>query len=107
MKKALLVGGSSLMAGAIAGTATGSIAPAVLAASGSALVTTAIAEVLTESKTVSLENCEGAIIQAPDTLWTVAAKFVELGGIGLILAFVVVPLLVGWITPGPTRLNRK
>ena len=49
----------------------------------------------------------GEVIEAPDNLWTVIQKLVELGGIGLILGFVVAPLVAGWLIPGPTKLNRR
>jgi hypothetical protein len=52
-------------------------------------------------------NSGQCIDAAPDTIWTVAQKAVELGGIGLILALVIVPAVAGWLIPGPTRLNRK
>jgi hypothetical protein len=56
---------------------------------------------------VSEITAETVVTHAPDNLWSVVQRLVEIGGIGLILALIVVPLLVGWITPGPTRLNRK
>ena len=52
-------------------------------------------------------NADTVVSEAPDNLWTVFQKLIELSGIGLILAFVIVPLLAGWLIPGPTKLNRR
>tara|TARA_Y100000310_G_scaffold206828_1_gene207261 strand:+ start:105 stop:449 length:345 start_codon:yes stop_codon:yes gene_type:complete len=54
---------------------------------------------------VSAKNA-GEVIEAPDNLWSVLEKLVEIGGIG-ILALLVVPLVAGWLIPGPTKLNRR
>ena len=52
-------------------------------------------------------TAETVVSEAPDNLFSVFQKLVELSGIGLILAFVIVPLLAGWLIPGPTKLNRR
>ena len=52
-------------------------------------------------------NADTVVSEAPDNLFSVFQKLIELSGIGLILAFVVVPLLAGWLIPGPTKLNRR
>ena len=52
-------------------------------------------------------TAETVVTEAPDNLWTVALRLVELGGLSLLLDFVVVPLLTGWLVPGPTKLNRR
>jgi hypothetical protein len=68
----------------------------------SAFVTDVVTETMLDTRIRGIDmEC------APDTIWTVAEKAVELGGIGLILAFVVIPVIAGWLIPGPTKLNRK
>ena len=54
---------------------------------------------------VSATSAGGPENEAPETLWSVAQSAVEIGGIGLILFFLV-PAIVGWLLPGPTKLNR-
>ena len=104
------------------GLKVGAVTTAVTAAS--ALTGSAIAPILAAgmSSTVSgavvsatsADDCapanitaETVVTEAPDTIWTVAQKLVELGGLSLLLIFVVVPLLTGWLIPGPTKLNRR
>ena len=55
----------------------------------------------TEGVSTMSNNC------APDNFWTALGTVVEMGGIYLILAFVVVPLLVGWMAPGPLERKKK
>ena len=52
-------------------------------------------------------TADTVVSEAPDNLFSVFQRLIELSGIGLILAFVIVPLLAGWLIPGPTKLNRR
>ncbi len=102
IKKATVVATGAAI-GATAGTVLsgGALAP-IAGAMTSAFVTDVVTETMMDTRMRGIDmDC------APDTIWTVAEKAVELGGIGLILAFVVVPVIAGWLIPGPTRLNRK
>ncbi len=96
LTKSGIVGGVAGV-GALAGSLAsgGVLAPAAGAALSSGVATLAM--------NAGNPQCESA----PDTFWSVAEKAVELGGVGLILALVVVPALAGWLIPGPTKLNRK
>ena len=108
LKKAGLVGTSAVLGGAVASIASSSVVPVILGSAGSAFVTSAVVETMSpKAESIIMENCENAVIEAPDTIWTVAEQFVSIAGIGGILAFVVVPFLLGFLTPGPTKLNRK
>ena len=100
VKKATVVALGAAV-GATAGIALsgGAIAP-IVGATTIAFVT----DVVTE---ISYRTAVNSMDCAPDTIWTVIEKAVELGGIGLILAFIVVPVIAGWLIPGPTKLNRK
>ena len=87
---------------------TGSAIAPILAAGAASMVTSAVVSARSVAECPAAEiTAETVVTHAPDNLWSVVQRLVELGGIGLILALIVVPLLVGWITPGPTRLNRK
>jgi len=102
LKKSTVVATGAAI-GATAGTVLsgGALAP-IAGAMTTAFVTDVVTETMMDTRTRGIDmEC------APDTIWTVAEKAVELGGIGLILAFVVVPVIAGWLIPGPTRLNRK
>ena len=102
IKKATVVATGAAI-GATAGTVLsgGALAP-IAGAMTSAFVTDVMTETMMDTRMRGID-----MACAPDTIWTVAEKAVELGGIGLILAFVVVPVIAGWLIPGPTKLNRK
>ena len=102
IKKATVVATGAAI-GATAGTVLsgGALAP-IAGAMTSAFVTDVVTETMMDTRMRGIDmEC------APDTIWTVAEKAVEMGGIGLILAFVVLPVIAGWLIPGPTKLNRK
>ena len=102
LKKATVVATGAAI-GATAGTVlSGGVLAPIAGAMTSAFVTDVVTETMMDTRTRGIDmEC------APDTIWTVAEKAVELGGIGLILAFIVVPVIAGWLIPGPTKLNRK
>jgi hypothetical protein len=43
---------------------------------------------------------------APDNFWTILGKLVEVGGWALIL-IIVVPIILGWVLPGPLEKKKK
>ena len=101
LKKSTLVATGAAI-GATAGVLSGGALAPIAGAMTSAFVTDVMTETMLDTRMRGIDmEC------APDTIWTVAEKAVELGGIGLILAFVVVPVIAGWLIPGPTKLNRK
>jgi len=102
LKKSTVVATGAAI-GATAGTVlSGGVLAPIAGAMTSAFVTDVVTETMMDTRMRGIDmGC------APDTIWTVAEKAVELGGIGLILAFVVVPVIAGWLIPGPTKLNRK
>ena len=97
--------------------ATSGVVAATGLLTGGAVLPTAIAGGVTagtvsaltaEPKIQAAEiTAETVVSEAPDNLFSVFQKLIELSGIGLILAFVIVPLLAGWLIPGPTKLNRS
>ena len=72
-------------------------------------LTAATVSAITAGPTVQAAeiNADTVVSEAPDNLFSVFQRLIELSGIGLILAFVIVPLLAGWLIPGPTKLNRR
>ena len=104
LKKAALIGGGSLGAGAIASIATSGTAPVLLASAGGASVTSVVADIMTPNthsqKGVDMTSC------APDNFWTLLGSLVEMGGWLLILV-VVAPMVLGWLLPGPLERAKK
>ena len=103
LKKAALLGGGSLGAGAIASIATSGTAPVLLAAAGGASVTSVVADVMTPSKGGNMPTADSC---APDNFWTLLGDLVSMGGWLLILV-IVAPMVLGWILPGPLERKKK
>ena len=95
--------------GAIVGSVLSSCAIAPIAgATTGAVVTSAVTD-LTMSKKASgtvLQTEQGMIECAPDNIFSLLEKLVGVGGWFLILLFVV-PMLLGWILPGPLTTHGK
>ncbi len=107
MKDGLKVGAVTTAVTA-ASVLTGSAIAPVLAAGLSSTVSGAVVSATSADDCAPANiTAETVVTEAPDTIWTVAQKLVELGGLSLLLIFVVVPLLTGWLIPGPTKLNRR
>jgi hypothetical protein len=101
LKKAALIGGGSLGAGAIASIATSGTAPVLLAAVGGASVTSVVVDVMTpKTGDTTLNNC------AESNFWDVVGQLIEMGGWLLILV-VLIPMVLGWILPGPLERKKK
>ena len=97
LKKAAIVGGASLGAGAI-GAVSGGTAPALLAASGSALVTSVGADLIMDTKSRGIESMDCA----PDNFFSLLGQLVETGGYALILI-----VMFSWLLPGPVKFKGK
>ena len=93
--------------GALAGTvlSSGAIAP-IAGATASAFVADVVTEVKTPKKGTVLQTEQGMIECAPDNFFTLLGKLVEMGGWLLVLIFVV-PMILGWILPGPLTTHGK
>ena len=97
-------GVTSLATGAAVTVATalssGATVP-ILAATTTAFVASAVTDLATSSPLEQgMTNC------APDNFWTLLGSLVEMGGWLLVLIFVV-PMILGWILPGPLERRRK
>ena len=108
LKKASIV---SLGAGggALAGTVlSGGAAAPILGATATAFVTDVVTEAAITKKASGtvLQTEQGMIDCAPDNFWSLLGSIVEMGGWLLILVFVI-PLVLGWILPGPLEKRKK
>ena len=87
--------------GAVVGTVmSGGVGAPILGAMTGAFATDVMTEVLTTNQETQ------TIIKAPDNFFTLLEKIVGIGGWTLVLIFVV-PMVLGWILPSPTKLNKK
>ena len=96
-------------AGATAATVlSGGAAAPLLGATTGAFVGDVATEVMMSDKKkgVILKTEQGVIECAPDNIWSLLEKLVGVGGWFLILLFVV-PMLLGWILPGPLTTHGK
>ena len=95
--------------GALAGTVlSGGVAAPILGATTTAFVADVVTEVKmpTKASATVLQTEQGMIECAPDNFFTLLGKLVEMGGWLLVLIFVV-PMLLGWILPGPLTTHGK
>jgi len=105
LKKASLVGAGTLVPGAIASIATSGTAPVLLAAAVGASVTSVVAD-QTMTKSTPLQKGADMTSCAPDNFWTLLGDLVSMGGWLLILV-VIVPMVLGWLLPGPLERKKK
>jgi hypothetical protein len=103
LKKAALIGTGSIGAGAIASIATSGTAPVLLAAAGGASVTSVAVDLM---ETPQGGNMPTAASCAPDNFWTLLGDLVSMGGWLLILV-IVIPMILGWLLPGPLERAKK
>lgn len=97
LKEAGIVG-TAAGAGALAGTAlSGGVAAPIIGAASGAFLTDAVVGVSS--------NSAAPIIEAPDNLFSVVERLVELTGWGLLAVFVA-PVVLGWLLPGPLERKR-
>ena len=99
--------------GAIVGSvlSSGAIAP-IAGATAGAFVTDAATEVMMSDKKkgVILKTEQGMIECAPDNFWSLLGSLVSSGGTVLICFLIIsiaLPMLLGWILPGPLERKKK
>ena len=87
--------------GAVVGTViSGGVGAPILGAMTGAFATDVMTEVLTTGQETQ------TIIKAPDNFFTLLGSLAEMGG-WLLILIIVIPMVLGWFLPGPTKLNRK
>ena len=107
IKKAGIVGASAGL-GATAGSVIGGGAIAPIAGS---MIGASVASAVTHTTTDTPQALEIAgdatiVQEAPSNFFSLLQQLVEVGGWLLILIFVV-PMVLGWIIPGPLTTHRK
>jgi hypothetical protein len=97
-------GGGAIVGSVLSG---GAVAP-ILGATTGAFVTDVVTEAtMTKKASGTVLQTEAGMIEcAPDNIWSLLEKLVGVGGWFLILLFVV-PMLLGWILPGPLTTHGK
>ena len=97
-------GGGAIVGSVLSG---GAVAP-ILGATTGAFVTDVVTEAtMTKKASGTVLQTEAGMIEcAPDNIFSLLEKLVGVGGWFLILLFVV-PMLLGWILPGPLTTHGK
>ena len=101
LKKASIVGiagGTGALVGSLAG---GPIVPVV-----GAVVLSAVADVITEAVPIGNSGKKLMSECAGDNFWTLLGQIVEMGGWFLLL-LLLVPMVIGWVLPGPLERKKK
>ena len=104
LKSSLITGAAtSAVVGVTSVLPGGVIVPTV--ASG---LTAATASALTAEKSVKAANvtADTVVQEAPDNFFTLIQKLIEMGGWLLLLIFIV-PMVLGWVLPGPLERKKK
>jgi len=104
-KTALIAGASSIGAGA-GSLLSGSVGAVAGAATGATagVIATGISD--PEPLQATEIIADTVVNQAPDNFFTLIQKLTEMGGWLLILIFVV-PMVIGWVLPGPLERKKK
>ena len=99
LKKAGIVslgaGGGALVGSVL----SGGVAAPILGATTTAFV----ADVVTASTSIGSKTMNDC---APDNFWSLLGSLVEMGG-WLLILIVLVPMVLGWILPGPLEKRKK
>ena len=109
---------SKLKTGLMTGAATATVVGATTALSGGAIVPTAVVGGVTAATVSALSaedpvkgepiavTAETVVQHAPDNFFTLLGKLVKMGGwlLGLVL---LLPMVIGWIIPGPLQRVKK
>ena len=94
-----LAGGSGALVGGLASSG-------ILAPVAGAVVTSAVADVVTASTSIGGTKNNTMNDCAPDNFWSLLGSLVEMGGWFLLL-LILVPMVLGWILPGPLEKKKK
>ncbi len=105
LKKAGLIGTTSLGVASVTSAFSSGVTVPLLAGAATASVTSVIADQrhsspTTEGGSPMSNNC------APDNFWTLLGDLVGMGGWLLILV-IIIPMILGWMLPGPLERKKK
>ena len=112
-----IAGCSTLKSSLMTGAATSAVVGATTALTGGVIVptvagglTAATASALSAGKSVKGEpiavTADTVVNKAPDNFWSLLGKLVGMGGwlLGLVI---LLPMVLGWILPGPLERRKK
>ena len=107
LKSSLMTGAATTaVVGATSALTGGAIVPA-LAGGATAATVSAVSAATNQTKGEPISVTADTVVQeAPDNFFTLIQKLIEMGGWLLLLIFVV-PMVVGWILPGPLERRKK
>jgi len=111
LKKALIVGGAAGLGATAGSVISGGVIAPIVGAAISATATDVVVTALAPEKSVQALNITGdapvtVVQQAPDNFFSLLQQLVEIGG-WLLLLVLLVPMVLGWILPGPLEKRRK
>ena len=104
---------SSLITGAATSAAVGVtsvVAPGVIVPAAVGGTTAAVASALTAGSQIKGEpiavTADTVVNKAPDNFFTLLGKLVGMGGwlLGLVI---LLPMILGWIIPGPLKMHKR
>ena len=96
---------TSTAVGVTSVVAPGVLVPAAVGGTTAAIASALSAERSVEGKPIEV-TAETVVQEAPDNFFSLIQKLVEMGGwlLGLVL---IVPMILGWILPGPLERKKK
>ena len=111
LKKALIVGGAAGLGATAGGVISGGVIAPIVGAAISATATDVVGTALAPETSVQALNITGdapvTIVQeAAPNFFSILSQLVEMGG-WLLLLVVLVPMVLGWILPGPLARKKK
>jgi hypothetical protein len=106
IKSSLMTGAATVATvGAVSALTPSVIAPAIVGGVTAASVSALVAESSVKSEPIAV-TAETVVNKAPDNFFTLLGKLVGMGGWLLGLVFLV-PMVLGWILPGPLERKKK
>ena len=106
LKSSLITGmATTAVVGATSVLPGGVIVPALAGGATAATASALSAADQTKGEPISV-TAETVVQEAPDNFFTLIQKLIEMGGWLLLLIFVV-PMVLGWVLPGPLERKKK
>ena len=106
LKSSLITGmATTAVVGATSGLPGGVMVPALAGGATAATASALSAADQTKGEPISV-TAETVVQEAPDNFFTLIQKLIEMGGWLLLLIFVV-PMVLGWVLPGPLERKKK
>ena len=109
----IVVGCTTLKKAGITSLATGAAVTVATALSSGAtvpiLAATTTAFVASAVTDIAITGNSGRLVMnecAPDNFWSLLGSIIEMGG-WLLILIILVPMILGWILPGPLEKKRK